>query len=113
MYNFLTCMLSDACNDVYSVHSKTSNCVFLQFVADITKQLFKMCYSTKLKKTLTVVPATAGPLDEPTPALVGHFCNVLVNYFAALMSLYPTATCLNRPADSQMLDPVPARETVT
>ena len=25
------------------------------------------------------------------------------------MSLYPTATCLTRPADSQMLDPVPAR----
>ena len=25
------------------------------------------------------------------------------------MSLYPTATCLTRPADSHMLDPVPAR----
>ena len=25
------------------------------------------------------------------------------------MSLYPTATCLTRPADSQMLDSVPAR----
>ena len=25
------------------------------------------------------------------------------------MSLYPTATCLTRPADSQMFDPVPAK----
>ena len=31
------------------------------------------------------------------------------NYFAMLMSLYPAATCLTRPADSQMLDPVPAK----
>ena len=31
------------------------------------------------------------------------------NYFAVLMSLYQTATCLTRPTDSQMLDPVPAR----
>ena len=25
------------------------------------------------------------------------------------MSLYPAATCLTRPADSQMLDPAPAK----
>ena len=31
------------------------------------------------------------------------------NYFVMLMSLYPAATCLMRPADSQMLDPVPAK----
>ena len=31
------------------------------------------------------------------------------NYFAMLMSLYSAATCLTRPADSQLLDPVPAK----
>ena len=41
---------------------------------------------------LWVVPATAGPLGERPPALVGHFCNVPITVFAVLISLYPAAT---------------------
>ena len=61
----------------------------------------------------TVVPATAGPVPWvnghllwPATFAMYHATRV---YFAVLMSLYPTATCLTRPADIQMLDPVPAR----
>ena len=58
----------------------------------------------------TVVPATAGPLGERPPALDGHFCDVpSTNYFAILKYLHPTATCLTRPADSRMLDFIPAK----
>ena len=48
---------------------------------------------SRICHSITVVPATAGPLGERPPALVGHFCNVPTTVFAVLMSLYPAATC--------------------
>ena len=72
-------------------------------------RISKFVFQYYMFVAITVVPATDGTLGEWPPALAGHFCNVLVNYFAMLMSLYPAATCLTRSAASQMIDPVPAK----
>ena len=46
---------------------------------EIAKVLARRQWDSNLRHIIyiiTVVPATAGPLGERTPALAGHFCNV-------------------------------------
>ena len=57
----------------------------------------------------TVVPATAGPLVWVNGHLLWP-ATFAMYYFAMLKYLHPTATCLTRPADSRMLDYIPAKE---